>query len=238
MVNMNDSEDGHANQAAFSLTRFLAKYWLESTIGTLAILILLVGIVVSQTGSQGGVAGTDATETAFPAAMGVLPGKPLFALDTISYDGKQQPPQHDRHVQLSIPAGETLQLLGWAVDQAAESAPSSIFVQVDEFARVQGILGNRPDVAQALRNPNYARSGYAFDIPASMLQPGGHHLSLLIGSGARSGFYVEPNWISLTVLGAPPASKKTGLLPGAPDYSLDWFSWLTGRCRSSANILR
>jgi hypothetical protein len=209
-------------QRESSFTHLLAKYWLETAIGVIAVLVLLVGIVVSQSGRRDSSehAREGSNEGDLPRAVAVLHGKPTASLDAVLFDSTKQSFHYSIGAQIRIPYGETLSLLGWAVDRASKSSPSSIFVQVDAYARGQASLNERPDVAAALQNPAYSRSGFTFSLPPTLLTPGTHTLALLVEDASRSGYIVEPNWLKVVV----PSNGAKSQATGPPNYSIDEVS--------------
>ena len=190
--------------------------------------MLLVGIVVSQTSHQDTVdaahsAAIDAQNNA-PAALAVLPGQPLITVDALKYSGQKQPFQFKRGGKLVLTEGQGLQVTGWAVDEISKSAPSAVFIQVDEFARSQGSLSDRPDVAAAFKNPNYTRSGFGINLPAAMLPKGVHRLAFLVESKNREGYYVDPVWFNVVVAPRSLAASNARALSTSTAYAVDRVS--------------
>ena len=199
------------------LVHIVAKYWLESAIGLIAVLVLVVGIIVSQGGSRGsGDTGSSSAPDIAASSYAVLPGRPLMALDIVMFDNQKQELHYQENMRLTIKQGESLRLIGWAVDQFAKTSPAAVFVQVDEFARAQGSMGDRPDVAQFLKTPAYERSAFSVVIPPALLSPGDHRLALLVENAAKTGYHVDAHWLQVEVL--PQVAR---LLQGTTYYSLD-----------------
>jgi hypothetical protein len=210
-------------QRESSVTHLLAKYWLETAVGVIAVLVLLVGIVVSEGGRRDSSehAQEGSNEGDLPRAVAVLHGKPTASLDAVLFDSTKQSFHYSSGAQIRIPYGETLSLLGWAVARTSKSSPSSTFVQVDGFARGQASLNDRPDVAAALQNPAYSKSGFTFSLPPTLLTLGTHTLALLVEDASRSGYYVEPNWLKVVVVSR---NGETSQATDTPNYSIDEVS--------------
>ncbi len=82
-----------------------------------------------------------------------------------------------------------LRVVGWAVDLRAGQEASRIFVNFDNRIDVPALYGQpRPDVALALRNPNYAAAGYVSYVRTSLLTVGAHFVQLKIVSHDGSSY--------------------------------------------------
>ncbi len=213
------------SQTQFNLTKFAAKYWLETTIGAIAILVLLVGIIVSQTNRQDtkGPATADSADagTTTPAVLAVLPGAAIVTLDALRFNDKKQPFHYQKDAKVTLTNGQALEIAGWAIDPSTQTAPSTVFVQVDGFARAQGLMGDRPDVATALKNPQYQKSGFGITIPPALLAPGTHHLAFLVEDAKKTGYYVNPDWLTVVVAPRHLVAAQARQLPGTTNLSLD-----------------
>lgn len=88
---------------------------------------------------------------------------------------------------LSVIAGDTLVLTGWAVDVLAFGPAGGAFVALDGGPIVRADYGEgREDVARLLGR-QYAASGYRLTIPAAVLTPGEHQLMLgIVSTDGRS----------------------------------------------------
>jgi hypothetical protein len=86
--------------------------------------------------------------------------------------------------------GASFQIAGFAVDQAHESAAAGVVVVVDRQTYVAKFGGDRPDIAEALKNPNYLHSQFWAEIPTAGLGKGLHDVSLRVVAADRSGYYV------------------------------------------------
>ena len=179
-----------------TLARQLAKYRLEASIAIAALAVLIVSLVVQNSGIP-------AIHAAQLSAL--LPGSTLHSLDSLAYGTNQRllPNEQQRHIVMS--SGESLTLQGWAVDSPNRAAASSVVAQVDDFSRLTLVtLGERADVARVMKNPSYLRSGYSITIPKDLLPVGTHVVRLLVGDQPQSGFYVLPEAVRVDVVDHPP----------------------------------
>jgi len=185
---------------SFTVRTLASKYWLEATIGLLAVVVLIVGIIVSQQGRQDGSPASSVSVSGAPSSsvLLVLNGKPLVTLDSVAHGSVDRNMPYKQPFVVDVRSGETLTVRGWALGAAHEAPPRS-FVQVDNFARVEGEMSNRPDVASALKSDVYLRTGYTFRIPPAALPVGNHRLAILLEDSAGRGYYVIPDWIDVVV---------------------------------------
>ncbi len=201
-------------QQSGNLGKLVGKYWLELTIGAVAIVTLLVGIIISRSGGGGGAASAPA-----PAAPGVavvegqsasavLKGPTGFSLDSLAYGKTDRVIVAEKQHVVSMRKGESLTIRGWAFDGPNEAAASSVVAQVDNVARAtQTGLTERPDVAKVYNNPKYDHSGYAIVIPAELLPVGTHDITMLVGDSEMTGFYVEKDHLKVIVSDAGSHAK-------------------------------
>jgi hypothetical protein len=200
----------------------VAKYWLETIIGAIAVLVLLVGVVVSQksnTDSSSSVPLTALSPSA--GTLAVLSGTPKITLDSVRVNGLKQKFSYGKGSKLTVPSDEPIQFTGWAIDQVAATAPSNAIIQVDEFARASAALTDRSDVSEAYKNPEYERSGFDIIVPPALLPSGTHRLAFLVEDRNRTGYYVDPLWLTVTVEARRPLAADARELPGPTRYSLD-----------------
>ena len=90
--------------------------------------------------------------------------------------------------------GANFQIAGFAVDQAHEKAAAGVVVLVDNKPYVAKFGGERPDIAEALKNSNYLHSQFWAEIPTAGLAKGPHDISLRVVAADRSGYYVS-TWV-------------------------------------------
>jgi hypothetical protein len=70
---------------------------------------------------------------------------------------------------------------GWALDLAAKTAASRVFVSIDGKIDIPAVPGgDRPDVAEFFKNSNYAQSGFVSFVRTSLFTVGEHTLELKI----------------------------------------------------------
>lgn len=82
-----------------------------------------------------------------------------------------------------------LRVTGWAVDLAVGREPGRLFVSIDGRIDVPAVPGgDRPDVAQVFKNPNYDKAGFIGYVRTSLLTVGEHTLELKIVSKDGSGY--------------------------------------------------
>jgi hypothetical protein len=84
-----------------------------------------------------------------------------------------------------MPAAGTAVLAGWAIDpRRRQPAPRVAAFLGDRLTAVTRPSESRPDVAQGLRIPTVATSGYSFTLA---LQPGGTHVRVFaLGNGVAT----------------------------------------------------
>jgi hypothetical protein len=91
---------------------------------------------------------------------------------------------------IEVPAGGTIQVEGWAVDKPAGGLARAVLIIVDEQFPVQAEYGQeRADVAEALGNAAYLKSGYSANIPSELLPPGRHTLEVRVVSQDGRSYY-------------------------------------------------
>jgi hypothetical protein len=188
---------------SLSIKKLLVKYWLEASIGLVALVTLIVGIAVSQSGhsSPAGSVAQSAPQLPGNQVSRLLPGTTTYSLDSMAYGKVDRVVTSEKVHHPILQDGDSLTIRGWAVDSPHSAAASSVVVQVDSITRVsQGTLYERPDVPKVMKNSNYLNSGYSIIIPASVLPLGRHTLSILVGDAAQTGYYLEPDRLTVTVL--------------------------------------
>ena len=163
----------------------------------------------------------DSADSAGPQILAVLPGSAIVTLDALRFNDKKQPFRYQKDAKVALTNGQALEISGWAVDPSTPTAPSSVYVQVDGFARAQGLMSDRPDVASALKNPQYQRSGFGITIPPALLTEGTHHLAFLVGDAKRTGYYVNPAWLTVVVQPRHLVAAQARQLPGTTNLALD-----------------
>jgi hypothetical protein len=184
------------------LAALALKYWLEASIGLLALVVLGVGFAISHKGSADAQsAGDQASANGSNSGnLLVLGGPPTVLLDSVSYGSIHELAHYTKPYHLKLNEGQALTLTGWSFDNMDQEAPAEVFAQVDAYARVKGLLADRPDVAKYFHDDRYTHIGYTFVIPTSTLTVGMHQLSFLAENSAHSGYHVVPDWIDVEVV--------------------------------------
>lgn len=101
---------------------------------------------------------------------------------------------------LPIAASASITLRGWAVDAAANTVAGGVIVSIDGTMDVQAVYGvDRPDVANALKNPAYAKSGFNVTFPASKLSHGRHAITIRILTNDRTGYYQPSQEVDIEI---------------------------------------
>jgi hypothetical protein len=90
---------------------------------------------------------------------------------------------------VQVSAGRPITLSGWAVDEPAHKAAAAVYLDVDGHLFPASYGSSRPDVAQALQEPGYEKSGFEGRIKAG---PGSHNVMLRVVNAAGSGYYRGP----------------------------------------------
>ena len=104
-----------------------------------------------------------------------------------------------------IPSDATIVLRGWAADRTTRDAAGGLFLILDGKQRVDASASYgtpRPDVAAFLKNPKFARTGYAASVPAARLGPGPHTLQVGIIGSDQQAYYTFPTIVRVRVAGA------------------------------------
>lgn len=101
---------------------------------------------------------------------------------------------------VTIPAGGTFAVRGWAVDTPAGATAAGVFVTIDDRAPTWAHYGiERRDVAQALHGDAYAQSGFAAHLAADDLTPGRHTLAIQVVSRDQRAYYAPPQRVEVDV---------------------------------------
>lgn len=129
-----------------------------------------------------------------------LNAKTRYAIDTVKAGsttyavGGLQP-------RIVVQAGMPMTVSGWAVDDKAQSAAKSVSVAVDGGQPLVAEYNiSRPDVAKALGNGAFARSGFLARINTAGLKSGPHELTFAVVDRAGDGTYQLPVRLQFTVL--------------------------------------
>jgi hypothetical protein len=124
------------------------------------------------------------------------PNTTLFSLDYINGFN----PQQTRPILINSDKQETITISGWAVDKQANGAALAVFVTLDGKLDIPALYGgDREDVANAFKNPNFRYSGFVASFASSILSKGTHTLSLKIVAADGIHFYYAQQVASLSV---------------------------------------
>jgi hypothetical protein len=117
-----------------------------------------------------------------------LPAPPTVRVTIDTTNGRI--PARYPYPPTTLRARAPIALTGWAADTQTLSPLRDFLIDVDERTdvRVTSRVA-RPDVAAALGQPSYLRSGYRATIPGSLVTPGAHLIGIkVVGPGGRASF--------------------------------------------------
>jgi hypothetical protein len=147
------------------------------------------------------------------ATAGTWQAGPLSSGDT-TYAGAVDQPA----VGASLPADQPLVVSGWIVDQTAEG-----WAGIDDVLLYEGLTSSggtflarasvgevRPDVASALGNGFWARSGFSGTVPAGQLAQGPHLLTIYVHTPSKGWWYSQ---VPITVTGSVNAAAASAAPP-------------------------
>lgn len=132
-----------------------------------------------------------------PENLTLVEGTTLFYIDTIN---GRQPAQQGSRTIIDGQQEKTITVSGWAVDQKAGQAAGGVFINVDGQKDIPAFYGgDRPDVADHFKTPNYRFSGFSASFATSSLGKGQHSMSFKIVTADKSGYYQPDGKIILEV---------------------------------------
>jgi phosphoglycerol transferase len=110
-------------------------------------------------------------------SMGPCPGQPRMIIDQI---GAARAPFGAG--PLHLPGSGEFRVSGWAVDQPSQTVAGGVDIVIDKtpFASIYG--GDRPDVGDYFKNPEYRASGFTAGIPSDTFAKGEHGLTVRVVS--------------------------------------------------------
>ena len=155
-----------------------------SSLRVAIVLALSTALLVSCSGSKPqSASAVTPVPGAVTQSMTRLATAPRFYVDQV---GTASNPSPDRVIDVS--SAGPLVVNGWAVDPV-EGVAAGVEIAIDQnpYPAVYG--GERPDVAAALKNPAYDKSGFQFTIPASRFSKGLHTVSVRIINKDKSGYF-------------------------------------------------
>ena len=182
---------------------FIARYWLLIFLASLAVVVLVVEVSLQRrpvAGPQAATASAASPCAAAPSVDKTVTGSKTFMhLDTAEINGKALVFRDDLEHTVMMPSAPLL-LEGWAVDLPNKRPGAGVVALVDDASPITGTIGgSRPDVATAFGLPALEDSGFAVLMPASVLWPGGHQISLLILNADCSAYYPFKNQLLVIV---------------------------------------
>ena len=150
--------------------------------------VLWLGLILlAACGSPSGSAPSEPTKV-LPkgpsAGLKKLAGRPRYNLETIG--GTVNPLTQ---TSVSVPAGEPLTMSGWAVDAQSQTAAAGVDVVIDDVPYSAQYGSSRQDVAEHLKLPAYANSGFELAMPKTAIGKGKHQLSVRVISKDRSSYW-------------------------------------------------
>jgi hypothetical protein len=165
----------------------------ESRVASSILWILVISLAIASAACSGGETNTNAntappTESANSAPLQKVPGGTSYSVDTIN---NQSLPKGS--VVVNSATTPKLIIAGWAVDGQAKAPAGGVIFSIDGKSEMTATYGGeRPDVAAALKEPNYKMSGFGIAIPTQSLEKGKHTIVMKILTSDKKGYY-EPN---------------------------------------------
>jgi hypothetical protein len=90
----------------------------------------------------------------------------------------------------NVREGDSVTVVGWAIDEAHHSVNSAVVASVDDGAGFPGVYGfPRQDVVMMFGQETYRNSGFSVSLSMDGLAAGPHRLTIKLGAGDRSGYY-------------------------------------------------
>lgn len=161
-----------------------------------AIGLMLISILVAGCGKDEPSVAGPASEAPEAAAAPV----PVLALDKIETRlGKPALANVDVLDDAVLPksgslipvTGKSFKIAGFAVDDVGVAPAAGVLILVDGKAFVASYGGDRPDIANALKNDNYLKSQFYAEVPTDALANGLHDVTLRVIAADRSGYYAS-----------------------------------------------
>jgi hypothetical protein len=105
----------------------------------------------------------------------------IETINDISIKQKQQ--------TIEINSNQDVIITGWAIDVLNKGAAGGVIIDIDGKLYPSYYGGDRPDVADYYKNPEFRYSSFASTIPAIKIGPGKHTLSLKIITYDKTAFF-------------------------------------------------
>jgi hypothetical protein len=121
-----------------------------------------------------------------PSSLSIAGGSTQSSLDAVNGQIVAIQPV----ARLNAQTDDTITITGWAVDARTRSPAADVFLVVDDRVVVPAMYGgDRPDVADAFKMPEYRRVGYTASFGIQALGPGRHTIAEhVVGSDGKSVF--------------------------------------------------
>lgn len=92
---------------------------------------------------------------------------------------------------LTLDSGKGMDLSGWALDDANQTSPSAVYVELaGMYYKLASV--SRPDVAQHFENEEYTNSGVRGFVSTYGLEPNTYSVELVVVSGDGESYYKKP----------------------------------------------
>lgn len=85
--------------------------------------------------------------------------------------------------------GDKITIAGNYVDAVKGEAAAGVVALIDGKPYVAIYGGERPDIAKALKNPNYLKSQFYVEVPTATVGAGLHDLKMRVIAADKSGYY-------------------------------------------------
>jgi len=167
------------------------------SIVTVAVIIMIFAFLMSGpvTSSRLPVAQTPPAKNSATAltldGLHLLKSAPVYSLDVIQVSSGRQDvvPSQTMSVE-KIARGQSLTLVGWAIDEAALAPARAILLNIDGKSLILATYGaERDDVGQHFGKSTLSPTGFRAVIPPGALSPGRHAIDIDIVNQDGSGYY-------------------------------------------------
>jgi hypothetical protein len=172
----------------------------QSPVGSPILSILIFSLSIASGACSRGETGTHtnivSTESFKATSLQKMPGNTAYSVDRINNQGVTQ----SALVMVNSANTPSIIIAGWAVDVQTRALAGGVNVTIDGKSEMTAIYGaERPDVATALKEPNYKLSGFAVAIPTNSLEKGKHTIGLKIVTSDKKGYYEPPQRFDIEI---------------------------------------
>ncbi|MDQ2783983.1 MAG: hypothetical protein M3Y58_03150 [Chloroflexota bacterium] len=122
-------------------------------------------------------------------------GATTYSLDSLNDTSFATPPP----MPIRIPNGTAITVRGWAVDVPNSAAAGGVILSVDTTNYVATYGVDRPDVATALGNAAYTKSGFTMIFPANTLASGRHTIAIKILTKDHTSYYQPDQKVEIEI---------------------------------------